>query len=381
MDSFLNLQLLEQEVPLSSKLAAIHQAVRARYPDIARIAVASYDEATDLVKTFIYSNDSGEPLNQYERRLAEVPSLQQVLRSGQPRILTHLAPPAEAAGSRHHHYLARQGYRASYTVPLMDGQRCFGFVFFDSREPDPFTPALLDDLATFSHLVMLMVLDAQRKLRTLRGAMHTAHDVMHLRDFETGNHLERMARYARLIAQDCARLQGLSDEFVEHVFLFAPLHDIGKIAVPDSVLLKPGPLSDDERQIMRRHVEQGIQLSRQMIGYLGLDQMPFIDLLYDIIGAHHEAWDGSGYPAGLAGEAIPLAGRIVTVADVFDALSSRRPYKEGWSVERTLDWMTQQSGVLFDPQCVAALVRRQAELPAIQQCFVDQAVRADSPLA
>lgn len=371
MDSHRNLHLLEQEVPVSVKLAAIHATLHDRYPAIHRIAVASYDSATDIVKTYVYSNDGGRPLAQYERRLVEVPSLRQVMQTRQPRILTNIQHRPTGAQSQHRQYLVEQGYQASFTMPLIADDECFGFVFFDSREADPFTPLLLEDLATFSHLIMLMVLDSQHKLRTLRGAMKTAHDVMHLRDFETGNHLERMARYARLIAQDYARELELSDEFVEHVFLFAPLHDIGKIAIPDSVLLKPGPLSSEERALMRRHVEQGVELTRQMVEHLGLGHLPFIDLLYDIVGTHHEAWDGSGYPAGLAGEQIPLAGRIVTAADVFDALTSRRPYKDGWSIDAALDWMEFQSGRMFDPQCVAALLRRRRELPAIHQRFGD----------
>ncbi|MFO1380223.1 MAG: HD domain-containing protein [Chitinivorax sp.] len=371
MDSHQHLHLLEQEVPVSVKLAAIHATLRERYPVIHRIAVASYDPATDIVKTYVYSNDSGHPLAQYERRLAEVPSLLQVMQTRQPRILTHIRHRADGTPSQHRQYLADQGYQASFTIPLIADDQCFGFAFFDSREADPFTPLLLQDLATFSHLIMLMVLDSQHKLRTLRGAMRTAHEVIHLRDFETGNHLERMARYARLIAQDYARELHLSDEFVEHVFLFAPLHDIGKIAVPDSVLLKPGPLSDEERVLMRRHVEQGVELTRQMVEHLGLGHLPFINLLYDIVGAHHEAWDGSGYPAGLAGEQIPLAGRIVTAADVFDALTSRRPYKDGWSIDAALDWMECQAGRMFDPVCVSALLRWRKELPAIQRRFGD----------
>ena len=365
------LGVLEQDVPASKKLAAIHAALRQRHEFIHRIAVASYDAQTDLLKTYIFSNDSGKPLAQYERKLAEVPSLQKIAQTRVPRILTHMAPQASDPNNPHQRYLADQGYQSSYTMPLIEDDQCFGFVFFDSRLPDPFTPASIEDLATFAHLILLMVLDSRHKLRTLRGVMQTAHDVMHLRDFETGNHLERMARYARIIAQECAREKQLSDEYVEHIFLFAPLHDIGKIAVPDRILLKPGPLDDNEREIMRSHVQHGVELSRQMIDHLDLTRLPYIDLLYDIVSAHHESWDGSGYPAGLKAEAIPLAGRIITVADVFDALCSRRPYKEGWSIDRALQWMSEQSGHMFDPECVAALLRRKDDLPAIQGRFAD----------
>lgn len=368
------LVMLEQDVPASKKLAAIHFALRQRHDFIHRIAVASYDPQTDLLKTYIYSNDSGKPLAQYERKLADVPSLLQIATTRIPRVLTHIAPATGNPDNPHRQYLAEQGYQSSYTMPLIENNQCFGFVFFDSREISPFNTAVIEDLATFAHLILLMLLDSRHKLRTLRGILHTTHDMMHLRDFETGNHLERMARYARIIAQEYARLKQLSDEYVEHVFLFAPLHDIGKIAVPDRILLKPGPLNDEEKAAMRGHVEHGVELTKQMIHHLDLKSMPYIDLLFDIVGAHHEAWDGSGYPMGLAREAIPLAGRIITVADVFDALCSRRPYKESWTMDSALQWMSEQSGRMFDPDCVDALLRRRDELPAIQQRFSDVAL-------
>ena len=166
------------------------------------------------------------------------------------------------------------------------------------------------------------------------------------RDAGTSSHLERMARVASLIAEAL----GLPEDEVKTIEAAAPLHDMGKIAIPDSVLMKAGQLTEEEQAIMRRHPR---------IGYELLADSPnrFIQAGALIALRHHERWDGSGYPDGLAGEAIPLEARIVAVADVFDALISRRPYKEAWSIDAALAYLYAQRGRLFDPACVDALLR------------------------
>lgn len=125
-----------------------------------------------------------------------------------------------------------------------------------------------------------------------------------------------------------APVYGQTGEFVANVHRFAPLHDIGKISIPDSILLKPGRLDASERKIMETHVEKGVNVIDRMISDFGLHELPESSILKNIVRCHHEYLDGSGYPAGLGGEAIPLEARIVTVADIFDALTFRRPYKK-----------------------------------------------------
>jgi putative two-component system response regulator len=127
------------------------------------------------------------------------------------------------------------------------------------------------------------------------------------------------------------------------------MHDIGKIAVPDAILLKPGPLSAAERREMERHAARGAAI-------LGNSTSDLLRLAAEIALTHHERWDGTGYPRGLMGEAIPLPGRIMAVADVFDALTSKRPYKQPWSPEAARDHLLTQSGAHFDPACVRAFV-------------------------
>ncbi len=171
------------------------------------------------------------------------------------------------------------------------------------------------------------------------------------RDDDTGNHIVRMAEAARVIA----RRLGLDDETVRLIHGAAPMHDVGKIGVPDAVLLKPGRLDDDERRIMESHVEEGYEILRD-------STIPLVQVAAEIACTHHERWDGTGYPRGLSGDAIPLSGRIAAVADVFDALASDRPYKVAWPPAKALDYLVQNSGKQFDPRCVQAFVEGWSEI-------------------
>ena len=180
-----------------------------------------------------------------------------------------------------------------------------------------------------------------------------------------------MARYARTIANELAESHSLSSAFIEHLLVFAPLHDVGKVGVPDSVLLKPGRLTDEEMVIMRGHVDKGVEMIDGLLDSIGLEAVPYVGMLRNIIQGHHESWDGSGYPRGIAGHDIPIEARIVTVADVFDALTSQRPYKEAWPLEEARDYLRKNAGVRFDPECVAALERAWPRLLEIRATFPD----------
>jgi len=180
------------------------------------------------------------------------------------------------------------------------------------------------------------------------------------RDSEMGNHIIRMARYSRLIASAI----GLGSDEVETIELAAPLHDIGKIGIPDQILLKPGRLTEEEAVEMRRH---------PLIGYEIIKNSPSSYLRMGALIAlgHHEKYDGSGYPQGLVGDHIPLAARIVAVADVFDALTSLRPYKKPWSLEDAYAYLINQRGLNFDPRLVDAFLEVRQQTLLIKQEFSD----------
>ncbi len=182
------------------------------------------------------------------------------------------------------------------------------------------------------------------------------------RDPETGAHIQRMAHYSQLIAEEL----GLSKEEQEDILSAAPMHDIGKVGTPDHILLKPGKLTPEEMVVMRQHA---------MIGYniLKFSKARMLQLAAEIAASHHERYDGSGYPLGLKGDAIPVVGRIVAVADVFDALTSVRPYKKAWSLEDARDYLVGNCGSHFDKRCVDALLARWDDMLAIRERFKDNA--------
>jgi HD-GYP domain-containing protein (c-di-GMP phosphodiesterase class II) len=358
---------------LNEKLAAVHAELRRRHPFVTRVAVASYDAASGLVRTLADSDGGQRPLARYQAPLAGTTSLRHVLAAGRPRVVEDLAVFDESA-AEHTSRLREHGYRGSYTLPLLLDGTLWGFVFFDASRPAAFTEEALADLDVFAHLVSAMATHELSSQRLLAAALNTAVEMVHTRDPETGAHLLRMARYARLIAMELARrdLHALDDEFIERLFLFAPLHDVGKIAVPDAVLRKPGRLTRGERALMKAHTVQGARIIDAIVANFHLGTLPFLDMLRHVAELHHENMDGSGYPHGLRGQAIPLEARVVAVADVFDALASGRVYKRPWRNDRALATLRRMSGSKLDPACVAALAACRDEVEAIQERFRDE---------
>ncbi|MBP2297523.1 HD domain-containing phosphohydrolase [Azospirillum picis] len=180
------------------------------------------------------------------------------------------------------------------------------------------------------------------------------------RDPETGAHIERMALYSRLIAEAA----GCGDDFAHDLQKAAPMHDIGKIGIPDMILLKPGQLTPEETRVMRRHTTIGHRI-------LADSDIPLLRMAAEIALTHHEKFDGSGYPAGRIGNAIPLCGRIVAIADVFDALTSARPYKRPWTLTEARAFMIEQRGLHFDPALLDAFLSRWDDILSIHSTHAD----------
>ncbi|MCU0971980.1 MAG: response regulator [Gammaproteobacteria bacterium] len=180
------------------------------------------------------------------------------------------------------------------------------------------------------------------------------------RDNETGFHIVRMSRYSEITA----RSLGLNEAMAELILNASPMHDIGKLGIPDRILLKPGPLDAEEWEIMKTHAAIGAEI-------LDGHGSTLLQMASRIARCHHERWDGSGYPAGLAGKDIPLEARIVTVADIFDALTSRRPYKEAWSVDRALDEIRHAAGRHLDPAVVKAFLGALPEITGVMRQYAE----------
>jgi len=362
------LEILNQQGSLRAKMVAAHEAVRQFCPDIARISVAIYDPETTALKTYVHSSGEDNPLPNYQAMLKDAPSLKEILDKGHPRVINNLLT-FEHTGREHTQRIGRAGYAASYTLPMFNNGHFFGFIFYNSKVTDIFTENLLNQLDMIGHLISLMVINEISSINTLAAVIKTTSHITHRRDPETGSHLDRMSRYSLLIARELAEKHELDDLYIQHVFMFAPLHDIGKIAIPDKILLKPGMLSEDEYAIMRTHAQKGRDMIDDLLANFGLDNTPHVELLRNIAGYHHEAVNGSGYPEGRSNGDIPLEARIVAVADVFDALTSKRPYKDAWSNEKAIDTLRELAGEKLDQECVDALINRMDEVLQIQTHF------------
>ncbi|USD32269.1 MULTISPECIES: response regulator [Vibrio] len=181
------------------------------------------------------------------------------------------------------------------------------------------------------------------------------------KDNETGMHVVRMSHYSRILAEQL----DVSKRWVELVFQASPMHDIGKIGIPDHILGKPGKLDGDEWAVMQKHVNFGADI-------IGDSDSLLLQMAKEIALYHHEKWDGSGYPHGTQGEAIPLSARIVAIADVFDALTSERPYKKAWPVEEAVALLEEGAGAHFDPNLVPIFISQLDEILKIKESFKDE---------
>ncbi|QCU91015.1 HD-GYP domain-containing protein [Thiomicrorhabdus sediminis] len=352
---------------VSEELFQLHDDIREQWPSIARIAVALYDEQTDKLHTFVKSSPDMNLLNHYSVPLAQVPSLLKLADSGECRVLQNMSTIRE--GYSEHSKVVAKHFKASYTEPFYMGNKLLGFVFFDADEENYFTESLVRHLHSYSRLIESLIISETLPVMALIGMVNTTKDIANIRDSETGKHLIRVARYTQLIATELADKFDLTDEYIEYMTRYAPLHDIGKVAIPDRILLKPGKLNDEEYRLMQTHVVEGLNMLDHIINNFNFLNLRHVDLLRDVISAHHERWNGSGYPNGLSGEEIPLAGRIVTVADVFDALASDRIYRAALPVDDVFEYLQDQKGIAFDPQCVDAFLNNKDRVLEIKEEF------------
>lgn len=258
------------------------------------------------------------------------------------------------------------GFGSVMVLALQDAAHEASAIVFAARDPGRFDSPVQALLRTVAHPVRAQL---DRTLSTealVVAAVEGLAKLAESRDPETGDHLVRMSAYSAMLgaelAHDPTRSAGIDARYVEDLRRFAPMHDIGKVGIADRILLKPGRLTDEERAEMSRHPLIGAEVLRRCEAQLQARGRSVFRVGIEIAEGHHEKWDGSGYPHGLAGEAIPLSARIVAVADVLDALTSKRPYKEAWPFERALAAIDADAGRHFDPAVVAALHRRLPEV-------------------
>ncbi|MCF8113450.1 MAG: HD domain-containing protein [Desulfotignum sp.] len=362
---------LHHTASLSEKIRILHQVIRQDFSYIDRVAVALFDRNMNTLKTFVQSAKD-LPLQFYECLMDNAPSLMEIKARKKSRLVNDMSV-FENGTHEHTKKIAANGYQASYSVPLFDSRAFIGMLFFNSYQKNVFLEQDLAKLDLYAQLVNSLVVNKLQSTQMLLGTFRSCLSLVSYKDPETGNHLERMARYARLIARELAKQghPGLSDEIIETLFMFAPLHDIGKIGIPDSILLKPGKLDEDEWQIMQTHSAKGREIIDAVAQHLGLKSFDHISLLQNISGSHHETIDGKGYPNRLKQDEIPIETQIVSVADIFDALTSHRSYKPAWSNEKAFEELKRLSGTKLNSDCVRTLIENEPAVKEIQKQFSD----------
>ena len=356
---------------LKQKICQSRTDLNCSYPFIHRLSIALYHAERDMIQTYVYDEDIDSNIHNYEAVLSECRSLNALAITETERIVNDLSL-FDQGKHQHTRAIRQAGYLSSVTIPLLIEGKLLGFLFANSREKNVFNKELVQRLRLISMIFTLLVQQNSEKLHVLRSTLESMKIVSFGRDPETAEHQQRMASYSLLIARKIAAVYQLTDPVINYIYLYAPLHDIGKLMIADDILLKAGPLSTEELLTMQGHCLKGDELAAKLIDVYQLSDSPYISILRAIIRWHHEKMDGSGYPDGLTAKQIPIAVRIVAVADIFDALTSARPYKAAWTNKEAFKELKKLSCSKLDSRCVVALINSQQQILNIQEKFKDK---------
>lgn len=355
---------------IGQQVVNVHEQLRLEWPHLKHIAIGFYEAENDELHLFANPDGNDSLLLQYRQPLSLFPDLRSLIDDKIPAIVDNLAlfDLSNASSHRMNSY-----FHSSFVIPMyLQNGDLMGIIFFDASEKEFFTKPIRDHLSVYSRLIGSMVMSNILPLKMLQAAVSMTQKMTRFKDEETAGHMARVAHYSRMIAESLAPTHRLSDEFINYILLYAPLHDIGKMGIPDHILLKPGRLDAEEYVIMQMHVTKGVEIIDLLLSSFDLGKYDHTEMLRNIAGYHHERQNGTGYPNRLLGADIPIESRIVAVADVFDAMSNPRPYHKGRSIDETFEYLQSNAGELFDPECVKALLQRKEEIVDIRKVFVEQ---------
>jgi len=358
---------------LNQQLSELHHEIKNKVPLVDRVSFSLYDSHLDMLRTYATSEVSENPSDVHQDYpLADCPSLKECAEKHLHRVINNIA----ATASPHHRYaqwLIDQGYQSSFSVPTYHHQQFIGFINFNSFEQNVFSPEVQSELMPFCELINYTINSEYSLVHSILTSAELTREIYPGARQDSDQHISRISLFSRLIAIDLASAYGLEDETIEHIHLFSRLHDIGKITIPDAILLKPTPLTPDERKIMQSHIDKGLMIIDKILDNLGSPDHPCVHTLKEIITCHHEFLDGSGYPNALKGEEIPISARIVTVANVFDALTSHRPYQQAWCIPSALLEMEKMVAMgKLDGHCVNVLRDHQEYIAQILSQYPEQ---------
>ncbi|USD64730.1 HD domain-containing phosphohydrolase [Vibrio sp. SCSIO 43136] len=361
---------LPVENSLSQQLESIHQEIRTLLPKVDRISFTLYDSHLDMLRIYAASEISNHPRGTFNpMHLSQCPNLKICADSQTPRVIDNLSS-IENPPRSYSQWLLEQGYLSSFSVPCYHQQAFIGFMNFNSFSAEVFDEEAQQQLQPFCEDIKALFSHEYSLVHTIIDSVEMAKQLYPSTNPDSHRHMSRVSLFAHLIAQDLAQAYKLDNEVVEHIHLFSRLHDIGKVTVPDMILHKPDRLSNHERFIMQSHIDKGIKIVENILRKLGNPEHVCVNTLKEILLYHHEFLDGSGYPNGLKGEDIPISARIVSVANIFDALTSHRPYQQAWCVPSALLEMEKMVAMgKLDGHCVNVLRDHQDYIADVLQRY------------
>ncbi len=347
---------------LNEQLQRIKGRMQVHLPELDRVSFALFDEQKNLLKTYADSAFWNLQQAHNEAPMKELPALTRCALLGQNRIIDDLT---QLPLTKHIEMLLAYGYRSSAAIPCYENDQFSGFIFLNSRSLHVFSEPVMERLRPYLDMIKFCIMSEHEIVHRIAEAAKAIVNGTNLALKDSLAHKERVAFYTKLIASHIANEYQFDDETVEHLTLFAQFHDIGKVRLPEHLICKHSSLDGDERLQIRCYVQHGIDIVDEILSSLGYPQHPSVSLLTDIMTYHQEFLDGSGYPRGVAGEHIPISARIITTANIFDALTAHRPYRQAWSIPHAMLEMEKMvnQGKL-DRCCVDALREYQNEISA-----------------
>lgn len=300
-------------------------------------------------------------------------SLRQIIETGTPRIILDLENYVKEKSSVYNKILIDAGIKSSITLPLRGNEEILGVIFFSSDKKNAYTKDHMTFLEAISGSISVSLNKGIFIDELLYSNLLSLVKIVEEKDDNTYGHLERMKVYSvkitEFLLEDRVYADIIDLNFLKDIERFSPMHDIGKVGIRDEILKKTGKLTVDEYEEMKKHSIYGAEVLRTAEKNIAKHNKSMFKMGIDIVESHHEKWNGTGYPYKRVGQDIPLSARIVAIADVFDAITSKRPYKDAISFESAFDMVVNESGVFFDPQIVHAFVRHRDEIFQVYKNF------------
>lgn len=336
------------------------------YVPFDRISVALLDSNANIYLHSSFEDYTPVLKPGYNKKVLET-SLDDIISTKKPRVINDYNkyiksnPNSESAK-----LMLKEGIKSSIAYPLVASDICLGVMFFSSKTSGVYNEQHVNLARMIANnmaiIVELNLFVDDMILTSITGFAR----IIEAKDLDTGHHIERMQNYSRIIATSLAASEKYSgiinEKFINDLYKFSPLHDLGKVGIADGILLKPAKLTTEEFEVMKMHTIIGADILKKASNNLLRKGRHFFDTAIDIALCHHERYDGSGYPHGLSRNQIPLSARIVLVADVLDALTSKRVYKTPLDFSSSLIAIQEESGKSFDPDIVDAMFRCKDEL-------------------